>query len=238
MKSPRHLAIIPDGNRRWAREKGLQPWLGHYEGAKNLEKLLYEVVEPLGIEHFSLWIASFDNLEKRPKDEVDALCGLFEEYFTRMADHKDVHKFEVKIGAYGEWERKFPESTVDAIKMAQDKTSSYSKHFLNFFMAYDGQREMVSAVQVIANKAQKANPHFEVTGDVLKNHLWTSSVPPVDLLVRTGVAGDPHLSGGFLMWQMAYAQLFFSPIFFPAFGPAELKKAIGNYNDRERRFGA
>ncbi len=238
MKIPNHLAIIPDGNRRWARQFGLAPWLGHYEGAKTLKRLLYEVVQPFSIKHFSLWIASFDNLEKRPKEEVDALCDLFEEYFTHMAEHKDVEKFEVGIRAFGEWASKFPERTVQAIERAQEATRNYSKYFLNFFMAYDGQREMVSAVQTIANKALKANPHFPVDSDVIQNHLWTADIPPVDLLIRTGVEGDPHLSGGFLMWQMAYAQLYFSPVHFPAFGPDELKKAIEDYSSRERRFGA
>jgi len=228
---PKHIAIIPDGNRRWAKIQGLLPWIGHYQGAKNLERLLKEVILPLKIPHFSLWIASFDNLEKRPTEEVEKLCGIFADYFVKLVDHKDIHKHQVRITAFGEWERKFPKQVVTAVNNAQEKTKEYSNYFLNFFMAYDGQREMLSAINELAGEKEK------ITADLLKSHLWTKDLPPVDLLIRTGVKEDPHLSGGFLMWHTLYSQLYFSPLYFPDFGPEKFKEAIKNYSMRERRFG-
>jgi undecaprenyl diphosphate synthase len=234
----KHVAIIPDGNRRWAKAKGLEPWIGHQVGAENARRILEEAKE-LEIPYFTLWIASLDNLIKRPKLEVDFLCQVFADYFTRLSREPEVHKNEVRIRAYGLLEEVFPQDVVAAVREAEKKTASYGRHHLSFLMGYDGQVEMIKAVEKIVAKALVANPHPKpVTKELILENLWTSDLPPVDLLIRTGTDDEPHWSGGLLMWQTAYSQFYFTNTYFPEFSKEEFRKAVQDYEKRERRLGA
>ena len=233
-----HVAVIPDGNRRWARAKGLEPWLGHQAGAENSVKILEEA-KRLEIPYFTLWIASLDNLVKRPKLEVDFLCSVFADYFSRLSEHPEVHKNKVNVRAYGLLEGIFPPGVVSAVREAEKRTASYGDYHLSFLMGYDGRAEMVQAVEKIVAEALTANPHPKpVTPEFISEHLWTRDLPPVDRLIRTGTEDSPHLSGGLLMWQTAYSQLHFTNTYFPEFTPQEFRKTVENYTERERRFGA
>ena len=229
-----HVALIPDGNRRWAKKKGLVPWRGHLEGAKNLEKILKKVWE-MKIPYFTFWGMSADNVLKRPKEEVGTLFKIFKRYFQKVLKSKEVEKEGVRINVFGRWKELFPESLKEIIEKVIEKTAKNKKSVLTFLLAYNGTNEMLEAISKIVKKAQKES--FKFSEKVLLENLWTGKLPPVDVVIRTGCEGDPHNSAGFMMWQTAYSQFYFTKTLFPDFSPEELEKAIKNYLKRERRLG-
>lgn len=228
---PNHIAIIPDGNRRWARERNLEPWEGHEAGAQNTENLMREALK-LGITHISIWGSSLENLQKRPLAEKRALLRIYEQYFTKLIDSSDIHDNEVKMNFIGRWQEQFPQSLKDVMKECIAATERYSKRTLNFFLAYSGDDEMLGAVRGIIKSGTKAD---DVTFDTIKKNLMTKDLPSVDYLIRTG--GEPHLSVGFMMWDIANAQLYFSEKLYPDFGPAQFREAVEEYGRRQRRLG-
>ena len=228
---PIHIALIPDGNRRWARSRGLVPWEGHEEGAKNLEKIVRRAFD-LGIKYLSFWGSSVDNLTKRPLQERRALLKIFERYFTRLIESDDIHKNQARINVIGRWEEQFPNSLKKIIRKCVDRTKNYRKCFLNFFLAYNGDDEMLEAVKKISEKYNSAK---DITAETIKNNLMTKDLPPVDFLIRTG--GEPHLSVGFMMWDIANAQLYFSEKLYPDFKEDDFEEAIREFQRRERRLG-
>ncbi len=229
-----HVVIIPDGNRRWARAKGLRPHQGHEKGFSRMEELM-DACFGERIRFFSLWGASIDNLTKRDAGEIDFLLSYLERRLRDLAHEKRIHENKVRIRVLGFWEEYVPVSLQNAIREAQEATASYDSFSFTLFLAYDGKEEMRRAVETIV---QKSDATYEngISPDTIKKALLTYELPPVDLLIRTG--GEPHLSGGFMMWDVADAQLYFSELFFPDFDEGELKKAIRVYGQRERRFGA
>ena len=228
---PTHIAIIPDGNRRWAKEKGLEPWKGHEAGAAKIEELARYAFDN-GIFSLSFWGSSLENLQKRPLMEKQALLRIYEEYFKRLMVNEDIHRNRVRINVIGKWEDQFPSSLKKIIIEGVEKTAHYDEHELNFFLAYNGDDEMLEAVRGIV--ASGIEPK-KVTAETIKQHLMTNKLPAVDLLIRTG--GDPHLSVGFMMWDIANSQLHFSDKYFPDFGEADLIEAIDEYSNREKRHG-
>lgn len=229
---PKHVAVIPDGNRRWARKRGLQSYQGHLYGAKALEGIL-EAAYKLNIQYFSFWIASLDNLRKRPKKEVDYLFQLFERKFTELKDNPRVHKEEVRIRIIGFWQEIVPDSLKKIFEEVENKTKKFSKYNLTFLMGYNGDLEMLEAIKGILVSHEPVNPHLHE--ESLRKHLLTGELPDIDLLIRTG--GEPHLSTGFMMWHMRYAQLFFTDTLWPDFKAAEFVQAVRDYAGRARRFG-
>lgn len=231
---PQHIALIPDGNRRWARKRLLKPWAGHKQGITAFENVLEKSLE-LKIPCLTFWGSSWDNLTKRPKIEVNFLLKLYNEQFGRIAKDKRIHENKVRINIFGRWKDILPQDTQKIIEKAVETTKNYNQFSLNFLLAYSGLEEMADCVQKIADLGKGKN--IKVSQEMIKNNLWTGGLPPVDLLIRTGCEGDPHLSAGFMMWQTAYSQLHFTRTFFPDFGPAEFEKIIKDYSERERRFG-
>ncbi|MDD2766675.1 MAG: polyprenyl diphosphate synthase [Candidatus Moranbacteria bacterium] len=227
---PRHMVIIPDGNRRWATERGLEPWEGHEAGAKNTERLIREA-KRLGIQEMTFWGSSLENLVKRPVLESKALLRIYETYFKELLESDDIHKDEVKIRFIGRWEEQFPSSLKKILYECIDATKNYNKHFLNFLLAYSGDDEMLNAVKTLSQSKDT-----EITRESLKNALLTRDLPPVDLLIRTG--GEPHLSAGFMMWDIANTQFFFSEKYYPDFDESCLRDALTDYTSRGRRFGS
>ena len=232
---PNHIALIPDGNRRWARKKGLHPWIGHLEGTKTLEKILEKVLD-LKIPYFTFWGASWDNLTKRSKTEVKFLFKLYTDYFKKALKNKKIHQNKVKVNVVGRWKEILPKETQKAIEDIQDLTKNYNNYFLTFLLAYSGPDEMVCCIQKIANLAKIKK--IKVDEKLIKENLWTKDLPPVDLIIRTGCEGDPHISAGFMMWDTIYSQLYFTSTLFPAFSPKEFEKIIEDYSKREKRLGA
>jgi len=228
---PGHVVIIPDGNRRWATSRGLLPWEGHEEGAKNTENLVREA-RRLGVRELSIWGSSIENLSKRPLAERTALLRIYETYFKKLLSSEDIHTDQVKIRFIGHWEEQFPEGLKKILYECIEATKDYSAYHLNFFLAYSGDDEMRLAIQKIASKLSDGDV---VTDAMIKENLMTKDTPAVDLLIRTG--GDPHLSAGFMMWDTANTQLYFSEKLYPDFDAESLRAAIENYAERERRFG-
>lgn len=228
---PNHIAIIPDGNRRWAAVKGLKPWEGHEEGAKTMEKLVRKAFD-LGIKQLSFWGSSLENLKKRPLQEKKALLRIYEEYFQKLMESEDIHKNQTRINIIGRWEEQFPEKLKKILKDGIERTKHYKNYALNFFLAYNGDDEMIEAISKIVKKVDK---YKNITAEIIKDNLMTRELPPVDYLIRTG--GEPHLSAGFMMWDIANSQLYFSPKNFPDFSGTDLEKAIEDYGKRGRRLG-
>lgn len=230
---PRHVAIIPDGNRRWARKRTFAAWMGHRKGTESLESLM-EVFVDMGIPYFSFWGSSHDNLKKRPKEEVDYLLRIFKDEFKRLGDSKKVHDKKIKINIIGSWREQFPEDVKKPMIEALEKTKDYGNFFYNFFIAYSGTNEIMDAIRSITALKDK-DPDLAIDESLLKQQLLTKELPPVDLLIRTG--GEPHNSGGFMMWDVADSQLIFSEKLWPDFTNDDLKESIMEYSRRERRMG-
>jgi undecaprenyl diphosphate synthase len=235
MRIPLHIAIVPDGNRRWARKNKKKPWEGHEAGAKNLEKIL-EAAKELNIKYVSFWGSSEDNLKKRPLNEKKALLDIYRRYFKKIANSKRIHLNKIRINVLGEWRKQFLPSLKSIIQNAEKKTKDYNKYFINFFIAYSGDREMKQAIKKIA-KDFKEGKIKKINARTIKSRLMTKDLPPVDLLIRTGSSSDPHLSAGFMMWDTQNSQLFFSKKDWPDFNRQELKRAIKNYGRQTRRYG-
>ncbi|MFZ2187535.1 MAG: polyprenyl diphosphate synthase [Candidatus Moraniibacteriota bacterium] len=228
---PHHIVIIPDGNRRWATERGLAAWEGHEAGAKNTEKLI-RAAQRLGVKEISFWGSSLENLVKRPVLESKALLRIYGTYFKQLLESEDIHKDEVRIRFIGRWEEQFPATLKKIMHDCIEATKNYNKRFLNFLLAYSGDDDMRQAIQRIAASLPAGDT---VTDAVIKENLMTRDLPPVDLLIRTG--REPHLSAGFMMWDIANTQLYFSEKYYPDFDEAALQEALADYALRGRRFG-
>lgn len=229
---PNHVAFIPDGNRRWAKKKGLESWQGHEAGAKNLEKILRANLD-LGVKHITFWGSSMDNLRRRPWKEKRALLEIYRKYFLKLIDSEDIHKNEVQVNVIGRWEEQFPEPLKKIIRKCVVRTNKYQKYFLNFLLAYSGDDELVEATNNLIEKCK--GKVKRITAKMIKDHLMTRDLPPVDLLIRTG--GEPHMSAGFMMWDIANAQMYFSQVLWPDFDEKKAREAIADYSRRARRLG-
>lgn len=230
---PNHVAIILDGNRRWAKKRGYNPWIGHKYGAKKVEEILKAALD-LKIPYISLWGSSLDNLAKRSKKETSFLLEIFKKEFIKLAKDKDIHKNKVRIEVLGRWKEMFPEEVKQSIQQAINKTKNYNNIFLNFFLAYSGIDEMMQAIKNIVNLARNKKD-LKITPQLIKNNLFTYDLPPVDYLIRTG--GEPHLSCGFMMWDIADTRLYFSDKLWPDFTKEDFICAIKEYKKFKRRFG-
>lgn len=233
--TPKHVAIIPDGNRRWARKKGLKPWIGHQKGVNYFEKVLEKAIE-LKIPYLTFWGGSFDNLTKRAKIELNFLFKVYTSQFKMMLTDERIHNNKVKVNVLGRWQEILPPKTQSAIEETIKKTRDYNQHFLTFLLAYNGTDEMLNCIQKVTELA-KQKP-IKVTEKLIKENLWTKDLPPVDLIIRTGCESDPHNSTGFMMWDAAYSQFHFTKTLFPDFSPREFEEIIKDYSERERRLGA
>lgn len=228
---PQHVAIIPDGNRRWAKKKGRDPWDGHEEGAKRIEDIARKARD-LGIKHISFWGSSVENMTKRPLRERQELIGVYERYFTKLINSEEVRRDQVRINIIGYWRERLPASLVKILEKGIEQTKNNDRYFINFFLLYSGDAEMRDAIRAMVESYDSGQ---DITNDVIKAHLMTKDLPPVDYMIRTG--GEPHLSAGFLMWDTANAQLFFSDCNFPEFGAENFTEAIEEYARRARRLG-
>lgn len=229
---PRHVAIIPDGNRRWARGKGLPVAFGHQRGVAVLEQVVSHALEH-GIDYLSVWGASVNNVTKRSRLEVQALFHLFEDAAVRMLQRLQAgtrKPMEIRIS--GRWRELFPASTVRKLQEMIDGSARPGECVVQLLLGYDGREEMLQAV---ARLVAEGKPQPSAAD--LKAALWSAGMPPVDLVIRTGCEGDPHLSDGFMMWDVADAQLCFSETPWPDFGVEGMIAAVRAYQGRERRLG-
>jgi undecaprenyl diphosphate synthase len=220
-KIPNHLGIILDGNRRWAREKGLPAFSGHRKGADVVKKII-KAAEARGVKILTLFVFSTENWN-RPKREVDYLMNLLEWAIGEYENGKE----GISIRAIGLTE-KLPANLRKKIIEIQKKTENNKGMILNFALSYGGRAEIVEAIKsIIKNRI----PLEKINEDVIKENLWTSDV---DLVIRTGK--EQRLSN-FLIWQSAYSEFYFSPKYWPDFTEKDLDEAFSEYSRRQRRFG-
>ncbi len=230
---PLHVAIIPDGNRRWAESHGLWSYLGHRRGAQVLSELLDTIIDTQ-VRYISFWAASMNNLTKRSQAEINFLNNLFEAEFNMLHNNRKIHEAKIRINFIGEWETMLKEKTKDAIRTTIYKTQGYNRLILNFFIAYNGINEILDSIRQIAILI-KSGTELTISYDLIKSFLWSKELPSVDLLIRTG--GEPHISAGFMMWHLCDTQLYFIDKYWPDFNSSDFKKAIKEYQQRNRRFG-
>ena len=227
---PRHVAIIMDGNGRWARERLLPRPLGHRSGMKSVREVV-EGALAAGVEYLSLFAFSQENWQ-RPATEVGALMSLLEEYIAREVE--ELREQGVRVRVLGDLERLTPPAA-RAVERVMVETSANAKLTLNLFISYGGRAEIVRAVRQLAEDvaAGRLAPG-EIDDAAISARLYTADCPDPDLLIRT--SGELRISN-FLLWQIAYTELFISPVLWPDFGRRELFEAIVAYQSRERRFG-
>lgn len=223
---PRHVAIIMDGNRRWARQHKLAALKGHEYVADAVIQPLVERCIALGIPYLTLWALSTENWQ-RDEAEVAGLMELFRRAFTRGTEK--LHKQGVKLGAIGDL-RRLPADIRQDIAARIDETKANEKITVTFALNYGGRDELVRAVNKILDSGQ----HDPITEEDIARSLDTAGLPDPDLLIRPG--GERRLSG-FLPWQSIYSELYFTDVLMPDFSPAELDKALADYAQRQRRFG-
>ncbi|KKT42973.1 MAG: Tritrans,polycis-undecaprenyl-diphosphate synthase (geranylgeranyl-diphosphate specific) [Candidatus Wolfebacteria bacterium GW2011_GWE2_44_13] len=233
MNIPKHIAVIPDGNRRWAREKSLPDFFGHREGAKRIVDITKQAING-NVYAITFWGLSLDNIEKRKSTEINFIYKILESNFKKLAKNRDIHKNKVKINVIGRWRQGFPKSLIEKIEEAIDATKGYGDHQLTFLLAYNGIDEMMNGIKEIA-KAKRKNDKLEINEELVKKNLWTSGLPPVDLVIRTG--GEPHWSSGFMMWDIANAHFYFTKILWPDFSEREFEKALNYFASTDRRMG-
>jgi undecaprenyl diphosphate synthase len=228
---PRHIAIIMDGNGRWAQARGLPRIAGHRRGAEAVRRTLTATAE-LGVPYLTLFGFSSENW-KRPLAEVDDLMGLLRHYLR--GEIAELHRNGVRLRVIGE-RRRLATDIVTLIENAETLTGDNTGVNLTIALSYGGRAEIIAAMRTLAEKAVAGKLAPEAINEaVVSRHLFTADVPDPDLLIRT--SGEQRISN-FLLWQCAYAELVFTKTLWPDFGRADLEQAIADYGGRERRYGA
>jgi tritrans,polycis-undecaprenyl-diphosphate synthase [geranylgeranyl-diphosphate specific] len=231
---PNHIAIILDGNRRWAKRNLIMKLEGHFRGADAVEKLL-DWCEELNIKIITLYVLSAENLS-RQDDELDYLYDLINERLQKLYDDPRIHKNRMKVKAIGSVEL-LPDFLRDILNKLEEDTKDYDNHYLNIAIAYGGQNELVDAIKKIGSKIKDGSLDVnQIDKDVIESSLYTSHLPQSspDMILRT--SGEKRLSG-FLLWQSAYSELVFMDIYWPEFRKIDLMRAIRTFQKRGRRLG-
>jgi undecaprenyl diphosphate synthase len=228
---PRHIAIIMDGNGRWAKARGLPRIIGHRNGAEAVRRTLTAAAE-LGVPYLTLFGFSSENW-KRPHSEVDDLMGLLRHYLR--GEIADLHANGVRLRVIGDIGRLSPD-IAGLIRNAETLTQGNGRINLTIALSYGGRAEIVAAARAVAAEVAAGRLGVErIDEDVMAHHLFTADLPDPDLLIRT--SGEQRISN-FLLWQCAYAELVFTKTLWPDFGRGDLEQAIAEYGCRERRYGA
>jgi tritrans,polycis-undecaprenyl-diphosphate synthase [geranylgeranyl-diphosphate specific] len=233
-KKPEHVAIILDGNRRWASNNAMIPWVGHSQGANKVDELLDWCID-LDVKFITLYAFSTENFQRSPK-EVEAIMKLIEEKLCSILENERIHENKVKVKAIGRLDL-LPDSIQKVIQRVEESTKTYSDRLLNVALAYGGRAEIVDATKKIAKKAVEGNLNPEKINEKLfEKYLYTAHMPrqDADLIIRT--SGEERLSG-FLSWQSAYSELCFVDVNWPDFRHIDLLRAVRTYQRRKRRFG-
>lgn len=227
---PRHIAIIMDGNGRWARERRLPRPMGHRSGMRAVRDTV-EGAGELGLEHLSLFAFSQENWQ-RPPAEINALMSLLEEYIEREADELAARGVRVRV--HGDLARLKPAATA-ATQAIIERTAGNQRLSLHLFVSYSGRDELVRAARSLAADAAESRlTASDIDERLFQQRLYTADVPDPDLLIRT--SGERRISN-FMLWQLAYTELYISPLLWPDFSRAELFEAVIDYQNRDRRYG-
>lgn len=227
---PSHVAIIMDGNGRWAKARGLPRAAGHKKGAEALRELLGHCRE-IGLRYLTIYAFSSENWN-RPQTEVSDLMQLLRFYLEHEV--KALVKNGIRLKVIGDLSQ-VDAATRKQIEAAEAKTAAHDQFQLTVALSYGARNELVQAVQRIAAQVKAGELAADaINEDTISAHLYTTGLPDPDLLIRTG--GEQRLSN-FLLWQQAYTELFFTPVFWPDFSVEHLKQALDEYTKRERRYG-
>tara|TARA_B100001057_G_scaffold244019_1_gene244327 strand:+ start:2299 stop:3006 length:708 start_codon:yes stop_codon:yes gene_type:complete len=227
---PKHTAIIMDGNGRWAEQKGMPRVFGHQNGVKTVRKIVEEA-NKLKIKFLTLYTFSVENWE-RPNDEINTLMNLLID--SLKDEFEDIFQNNIKLNAVGELSSLPVQVQKELFKIIEE-TKDNSGMVLTLALSYGGKQEIFKAIKEISNKVKNdiiCIDNFD--NSLINDHLHTRNLPDVDLLIRTG--GEQRISN-FLLWQIAYAELYFTDIYWPDFSDNDFIKAIVEYQNRERRFG-
>ena len=227
---PEHIAIIMDGNGRWAKKKGLPRAAGHSKGIKTVREIV-EACANLGVKFLTLYTFSTENWQ-RPKTEVSTLMRLIVKSLKNETDQ--LHKNNIRLTSIGNSEM-LPKEVREELEEAFEKTKMNTKMTLNLALSYSGRWELTDAVRKIAKDTKDGNIELDnISEDTISNYLNTSGMPDPELLIRSG--GDMRISN-FLLWQIAYSEIFISDVLWPEFRTPNLIEAIKEFQSRERRFG-
>lgn len=234
---PRHVGLILDGNRRFARRHNLtSPREIYTAGAEKLDDLL-DWCADLGLRAITLWVLSTDNLDRHP-EEISGIFSAVETKLLALARHPQIHSRRICVRAVGQLEL-LPQSTLAAVRTAEAATKSYDGMYLTIAAAYGGQQEITDAVQLLLREQLAAGMTFEqaieqVKPDAIGPYLYSPDLPDPDLIIRT--SGEIRLSG-FLLWQSAYSEFHFTDVFWPEFRRIDFLRAIRAFQQRHRRYG-
>ena len=230
MKVPNHIAIILDGNGRWAKAKGMPRGYGHVKGCANLESICDDIKD-LGVKYLTVYAFSTENW-KRSREEVEGLMKLFRSYLKKCIRSAEKNKMRVKV--IGDISA-FDSDIQEKIHRLEDFSKDYNELFFQIALNYGSRDEIVRGVRRLAQDAVdgKLKPE-EIDEHVFENYLDTAGIPDPDLLIRT--SGEQRLSN-YLLWQLAYTEFYFTDVAWPDFHKPELLKAIEKYNERDRRYG-
>jgi undecaprenyl diphosphate synthase len=227
---PNHIAIIMDGNGRWAKKRGLPRTMGHRAGVETIREIV-KASSNLGVKYLTLYAFSTENW-RRPPEEVNALMSLLVEFLKK--EIQELHKNNVVIRAIGDLSM-LPNKCRDELDRAYDKTKGNTGLCLNLALNYGSRDEIKNAIIAIAKDVKNNNLDIgRIDEDLISSYLYTSNIPDPDLLIRP--SGEYRLSN-YLLWQIAYTEFWFSDIYWPDFKPEHLYRAIFDYQSRDRRFG-
>ncbi|GGG80538.1 isoprenyl transferase [Paenibacillus radicis (ex Gao et al. 2016)] len=229
-KVPDHVAIIMDGNGRWAKDRGLPRIAGHHTGMKAVKRVVREA-DRLGVKYLTLYAFSTENW-KRPKDEVDFLMRLPQQFLEIELEELIENNVQVRMMGI---KSDLPSYTIDALEEAMERTADNTGLVLNFALNYGSRKEMIDAIQAIAGDVAdgRLTPD-QIDEQLMSERLLSRDIPDPDLLIRT--SGELRLSN-FMLWQLAYSELWFTDVYWPEFNEAHFQEAVLQYQSRKRRFG-
>ncbi|MFP3985395.1 MAG: polyprenyl diphosphate synthase [Candidatus Bathyarchaeia archaeon] len=233
-RMPEHIAIILDGNRRWASERLLNSWIGHHHGAERVSQLLDWCLD-LGVKCVTLYSFSTENFKRAPQ-EVEEIMHIAHEKLHEILTDERIHKNKIRVKVIGRIEL-LPKNLQELIRKVEETTQTYDNQFLTVALAYGGRAEIVDATKKIADKVKRGElPLEKIDETVFEKFLYTAYMPKPDpdLIIRT--SGEERLSG-FLLWQSAYSELCFLDLFWPDFRRIDLLRAVRTFQRRKRRFG-
>jgi tritrans,polycis-undecaprenyl-diphosphate synthase [geranylgeranyl-diphosphate specific] len=229
---PKHIAIIMDGNRRFAKELGLSMEAGHVFGKEKIEEVLDWCFD-IGVHILTIYAFSTENF-KRSRKEVETLMMLFKEELEQAKADSRIHHNKVRIRIFGHLES-LPQDIQQSAQSIMDMTKAYKKYQLNIALAYGGREEIIQAIQHMARDVKKGTLKAkDISQKTVSSYLYTTGLPDPDLILRT--SGEERVSN-FLLWQLAYSELYFSDVYWPAFQKRDFLLAIRTYQHRKRRFG-
>lgn len=223
---PQHVAIIMDGNGRWAAQRGLPRLAGHQRGTENIRRITTAAVE-LGVKYLTLWAFSTDNW-RRPEDEIQGILAILSDVLDRETE--ELHRQGAQLRHIGSLQGLAPELQ-EAVRGAVARTAENDRLVLTLAFNYSGRQEMLAAIRSLVASGVPAEEIDEAT---VQSHLFTHDLPDPDLIIRT--SGEHRISN-FLLWQSAYAELLFTSTLWPDFGAEDLRQAVVEFGHRERRFG-